>query len=338
MKRIGLMGCGVVAGYGHLPTILATPGLALAAVYDPREAACREAQQRFAVPQAFTDIEAFWESGIDAVVITSPAPYHRENVLDAARHGKHILCEKPLGVHESEIEEMAQAAKQAGVMLFTAFDYRFSPAAQTIKQLVRDGAIGTVRLLRLIYIWNLHGKYAVIDGARVLSLRRVGRMEEGGPLVDCGVHQIDLARWWLGSEVERWSAAGAWVDEFAAPDHLYLHMDHAGGAHTMVEISYSYCHTAAEPISHFSYDLIGTEGIIHYDREAQVFEVRTGEGTRTLPFAPEKNFAGMYAAFVDALERGESDVLPTAYDGLMATRISRSATEAVMAGRAVRAV
>jgi predicted dehydrogenase len=333
MARVGVIGCGTVARYGHLPAILATPGLKLTALYDPVADAACSAAERFDTP-GFTDMAAFLAAGLDAVVVTSPAPCHLENIRDAARAGLHILCEKPLGMTEAEIVEMQRLTADAGVMLFTAFDYRFSPVAQAIKQLVAGGAIGEVRSLRLIYIWNLHGKYAEVDGQRVIAQRRHLRMEEGGPLVDCGVHQIDLARWWLGREATHWSAAGAWVEDYAAPDHVYLHMQHAGGAHTAVEISYSYCATAAEPIAHFSYHLIGTDGLIRFDREAGIFEVRTATGTQQLPVAGEKNFPGMYAAFADALATGGSTVLPTAHDGLMATRISRSATDALIAARA----
>ena len=112
-------------------------------------------------------------------------------------------------------------------------------------------------------------------------------------MVDCGVHQIDLARWWLGSEVVRWTAAGAWIDAFDAPDHVYLHMEHANRAQTMVEMSYSYCHTSAEPVNVFTYEFIGTEGVIRYDRGQKLFEVRSVRGTEKLPFASEKNFAGI---------------------------------------------
>ncbi len=332
MARIGLMGCGTVATYGHLPAIAETAGLTLAAVYDPSAIAVAAAAARYGV-HGFTDAAAFFAAGLDAITITSPAPVHRQNVADAARRGVHILCEKPLGTDEDEIAGMIRTAADAGVQLYTAFDYRFSPVSQSIKHLVESRAVGDVRALRLIYIWNCHGKYATVDGQRVLQARRAARMDEGGPLVDCGVHQIDLARWWTGSEVVRWSAAGAWVDAFTAPDHLFLHLDHANGAHTLVEISYSYGHTATEPSAHFSYELIGTEGVIRFDREARLFEVRSTRGTETLPVAPEKNFAGMYAALASALAHGGSDVLPTGADGLAATRLARAATEAVMAGR-----
>ena len=332
MKRIGLMGCGTVAHYGHIPTILKTPGLELSALFDPDPERLAAAQEKFGIENGFAEVDAFMASGLDAVSITSPAPCHILNVRDAVRHGKHMLCEKPLGMDVDECEEMARLAGGAGLMLFTGFDYRFSPASLKIRELVRAGAIGKVGSLRLIYIWNNHGKYQM-DGAggRILNERRVGRMLEGGPMVDCGVHQIDLARFWLGSEVCEWQAAGAWVDEYDAPDHMYLHMDHENGAHTMVEISYSYCYTAKEPINQFVYELIGTEGVIRYDRGAKLFEMRTGKGTIRFPFSTEKNFAGMYDAFCGALGTGVSDTLPTARDGLVAARISRGATDCLIA-------
>jgi predicted dehydrogenase len=326
--RVGLMGCGTVAMYGHLPALAATEGLELAAVFDPDSARLKAAQDEFAIPRAFTDAESFFTSGLDAIVITSPAGAHLPNVRDAARHGKHVLCEKPLALTEADAELMIEEMARARRMLFTSFVYRFSPVALEIKRLIQDGAIGRVASLRLVYNWDCHSKYET-DGAghRVIQKRREDRMLEGGPMVDCGVHQIDLARWWLGSEVVRQHAHAAWADEYQAPDHVYLHLDHASGVHTMVEMSYSYGHTAVQPISHFCYEIIGADGIIRYDRERQLFEVRNPAGTRSLPWDHEKNFAGTYAAFARALETGKPGDLATGSDGLIATRIARAATE-----------
>lgn len=334
--RIGLMGCGVVANYGHLPVLSKLPGVELAALFDPSAEQVQAAARRFSVPAACTTLDHFFAQRLDAVAITSPAPFHLQNIRAAAAHGAHILCEKPLTLTEDEGLEADRVARAAGVMLFTGFDYRFSPVSLQIRDLVRGGAIGAVRSLRLIYIWNCHGKSETRpDGTRGDNARRTGRMLEGGPLVDCGVHQIDLARWWLGSEVVRGSGHGAWVDAYEAPDHAFLHMDHANGAHTLVEISYSYAHTAKEPVSTFTYELIGTEGLIRYDRQARLFEVRDARGTRALPFASEKNFEGMYVAFVQALATGTPGDLPTAQDGIVASRLAHLATtQAIQARRA----
>ncbi|HLL90685.1 MAG TPA: Gfo/Idh/MocA family oxidoreductase [Tepidisphaeraceae bacterium] len=337
MIRLGLMGVGVVASYGHIPAIQRTPGLILKSLFEPDSGRLMEAKARFGVEHGFTDPDLFFRSGIDAVVVTSPAPAHLPNVEMAARYGKPVLCEKPLAMTELESQRMIDVMRQANLPLYVGFTYRFSPSALEIKRLVRERAIGDVRSLRLIYAWDCHGKCDRDGGMKSFNVRRQGRMDEGGPMVDCGVHQIDLARWWLGSEIVRATGVGAWVDaEHAAPDHMYLHLDHAAGQHTMVEISYAYGHTTRDARSQFLYELIGTAGMIRYDRNVGLFEVLDADGTRRLDYHEEKNFDGMYRAFEQALRTGRHGDLSTADDGLTATRIARTATEAAMAARVAR--
>jgi len=337
MKRIGLMGCGMVAQYGHIPAIQAAPGLTLHAVFDPNEENLRRTQARFGIPHGFTDEEAFFKCGLDGVGITSPAPCHHANVLQAATHRLPVLCENPLATNRAEAEEMIAAMKAAGVTLYSAFCYRFSPAALKIRELVRGGAIGKVRSLRLIYNWSLHGKFTTdAAGNRIIQKRREDRMLEGGPMVDCGTHQIDLAGFWLGSPVRSFSGHGAWVDDYEAPDHMWVHLGHENGAHTVVEISYSYHHTAKNMRSEFTYELIGTGGVIRYNREAESFSMENGEGRQEFPFAPEKNFELMYAEWGKALVSGESALLATAEEGLRVVDIARKATDDLIAsGRRV---
>ncbi|MDB5084605.1 MAG: putative dehydrogenase, partial [Bacilli bacterium] len=221
MHKLGLMGCGVVANYGHIPAIKQSPEFQLIAIYEPDPSRTKEIETIHNV-KVYTDLDEFFHAGFDAVVITSPAPFHYQNVVDAARYRKHVLCEKPLAMDDQEAADMITLMNSAGLMLFTAFDYRFSPVAGRIKRILEDGSIGEVRSLRLSYIWNNHGKYlSGNESPRGLNLRRAGRMVEGGPMVDCGVHQIDLARWWLKSEVKYQHVEGAWVDEYDAPDHMY---------------------------------------------------------------------------------------------------------------------
>lgn len=332
--KVGVLGCGMIAELGHLPVLKHTPGLQLYALYDINFERAVGLQKKFQVPHAYPTEKEFWESNIDAVVVCTPAPLHHANILQAARHGKHVLCEKPLAMTETDIEDMDRVMREAGLQLYTGFTYRFSQSAMDIKRLVQEKAIGEVRLLRLIYNWNLHGKWRWNEkGERMASPLRVGRMLEGGPMVDCGVHQIDLARWWLGSEVEWQRGLGVWVEDYEAPDHMYLHMGHACGAHTLVEMSFSYNATSREPRSHFLYELIGTDGVIRYNREEHSFELRNSHGTQWLPWHGEKNFAGMHAEFARALARGTAGDMPTARDGLLATRIARLATEQAIEDR-----
>lgn len=322
------MGCGQVADYGHLPAIVECDDLELHSVFDPSPEALARAKEKFKVENVFTDSEQFFESGIEAVTITSPAPFHRQNVLDAAKHRLPVLCEKPLAMNAHESEEMIAAMRAARVSLYTGFCYRFSPSALKIRDLVREKAIGQVRSLRLIYIWGVHGKYELDEqGNQVIQKRREGRMLEGGPMIDCGTHQIDLAKFWLGSEVVSFTGRGAWVEDYPAPDHVWLHMDHANGAHTCVEMSYSYHHTTKHRKFEFIYELIGTEGVIRYNTGDQSFQMETSEGGLNLEYHPEKNFSGMYDEWARALRTGASELLTSAEDGMEVVRIASSATE-----------
>lgn len=323
------MGCGSVADFGHLPAMVQTPGLQPAALFDPNLEKAELLAKRHGVPLATNDSDKFFAAGLDAVAVTSSVAAHYDNVMAAAANGLHVLCEKPIAPDERLAHEMIAEMRRVRKLFTIGFCYRFSPVAMTIRDWVRAGLIGDVRSLRLHYVWNLHGRYMPgKDGVWEESPLWRGRMLEGGPIVDCGVHQIDLARWWLGREVVRTMGVGAWVvDDYTAPDHMYLHLDHEGGAHTCVEVSFTYGHTARDAASLFSYDLIGTGGTIRYDRDGWRLEARTGEGILRGPSASEKNFPGMYAAFRDAMHSGRLGDLPTPEDGLIATRLAQDGTE-----------
>jgi predicted dehydrogenase len=83
------------------------------------------------------------------------------------------------------------------------------------------------------------------------------------------------------------------------------------------------------------YELIGSEGVLRYDRQGRIFELVSKRGTQHLYWTEEKNFEGMYAEFVKALQTGQAGNMPTAADGLAATRIARVATEDLMRSRTV---
>lgn len=336
-KKIGVMGCGVVAGYGHLPAIRDAEGLEIGALFDPNPTVVAEMAKRYDVPaeRACSDEKSFFALGLDGVLISSPAPAHEANVIAASAAGLPILCEKPLSMDKAQGERMIAAAADAGVPLYVAFCYRFSKAALRIKQLIDEGAIGDVRSLRLIYVWDCHGKFNDRDPAQGIAPHRDGRMKEGGPMVDCGTHQIDLAQWWTGSPIVRAAGHGAWIDDtdYEAPDHTWAQLTHDNGAHTCVEIGYSYGHTVQKPESVFQYEIIGSDGLILYDRNRSRFELRNASGTFPQEYHDEKGFDDMHRAFAKALNTGQAGDLPTAEEGLRVTALATDVTAQAIASR-----
>ena len=120
---------------------------------------------------------------IDAVYIPLPNSLHREWAVRAARAGKHILCEKPLGLDGAEAEEMAAAARENGVVLMEAMAYRSHPQFLRLRELLREGAVGRVRLIRAWF------RFTLPEGENIRWSPDLG----GGVLLDVGCYPVNFA-------------------------------------------------------------------------------------------------------------------------------------------------
>src|SRR5712671_6585843 len=127
--RVAFIGVGAVTAYHHLPGLALDPRARLVAICDADPGLLERRKAEWNIDEATTDAEALCRSdGIDAVVIATPNDTHRPIAVAAARAGKHIMCEKPLGLSAQEVLEMYEAAREAEVVHMTAFTYRFAPS------------------------------------------------------------------------------------------------------------------------------------------------------------------------------------------------------------------
>ncbi len=331
------MGYGVVASYGHVPSILRTEGLELAGVFDPSPARISALEKSGAAEIGTTNEEEFWAKEYDAIVVASPVGFHTANARAAIQRGIPVLCEKPLTPTEAESADLIAYAAAQKVPLCVGFVYRYSEVTHQLDEWVRGGEIGDLRSIRIVYLWDLHGEWEQdLAGKWTKSPRWRDRMLEGGPMVDCGVHGIDLARLWARSEIESGMGHGAWVSDYDAPDHMSLHLDHANGVHTSIEMSFTFGHTSRHTPAIFQYHLIGTGGVARYDREGWVTELHNGEGTKRGPEAGEKDFDAMYRAFSNGLHTKDFSALASGQDGLIATKWARDATDNLIKARQAR--
>ena len=134
------------------------------------------------------------DKAVDAVYIATPHPFHARWAIAAAQAGKHILCEKPLAMNKSQAEQMIDAARKYRVFLMEAFMYRCHPMMTELRGLLRQGAIGQVRMIHA----NFGFRCVVDDNHRLLN-HALG----GGGILDVGCYPISLARWVAGVAADR---------------------------------------------------------------------------------------------------------------------------------------
>ena len=186
----GVLGSGGIARRRTIPEgILPAANAELVAVFDVNPIANAEVAKQFGA-RAVASIDELLLQGLDAVYIATPPHGHREQTLACARAGKHVLCEKPLGLTVADAEAMMAACTQAKVRLGTAFMMRFHTQHQAALKLIREGALGQPVFGRA----QLSCWYPPMPGA----WRQDPGMSGGGSLIDMGGHCIDLLEMFFG--------------------------------------------------------------------------------------------------------------------------------------------
>jgi xylose dehydrogenase (NAD/NADP) len=206
--RWGVISTANIGRAAVIPAIQASRNGELVAVAG-RDAGKAEAfAAKLGIPRAYGSYEALLATeDIDAVYIPLPNSLHREWTLRAAEMGKHILCEKPLGLTAQECLDMEAAADRNQVKLMEAFMYRFHPRTEKVLEMVRAGRLGELRMIHSAFTFRL---------TRPDNIRLKPELG-GGSLMDVGCYCVNISRTAAGAEpvevqaLARWSQSG--VDE-----------------------------------------------------------------------------------------------------------------------------
>ena len=177
--RVGVIGAGVM-GSNHARVLAQLPGVKLAGVADPL-AESRSRITGFVDCPTFATVDELLAAGVDAVTIAAPTHLHRDVSLACIAHGAHVLVEKPIATTGAEGREIIDAARKKGVTLMVGHVERFNPAVATIKEAIRGEEILSVAITRV-------GPFPP-------------RMSNVGVVIDLAVHDIDLIRWFTGSDI-----------------------------------------------------------------------------------------------------------------------------------------
>jgi predicted dehydrogenase len=322
--KIGLIGAGTVADYGHLPAINRLPDLELAMIADISRANLRRAREKFGVKGTLDYTKLLEKSDIDAVSICTPVETHRRIAEDALASGKHVLCEKPLASTAEDCWELVKAVQASDSVFAVDLHLRLSEDMMAAKDHIDAGRIGKLEVLRFIMNWGAHGT----RGEK--GERRAAFMRTGGPMLDNGVHFFDLMYWLSGSEIESMVVEGQWVEEeYEYPGHVISISRLKSGVLTIHEMSFVYGHTTKDLPASSRIEIIGDDGVISGGN------LYTSEGTQSLPVGGRKRFDRVYAEFARCIRSGSQmdSPLATAEDGARATEASLRANQLAMEGR-----
>jgi len=189
--RIGIIGAGGIARYAHIPGWKKLADAEVIAVADPSRQALKIAQDEFAVPFVYTDYRKMLErKDIDIIDICAPNSVHFPATIAALQSGRHVICEKPIAVSSKEVEEMHRTAKRCRKKLMAAQSHRFRPESEITKSLISKGVFGE------IYFAQCHALRRRLLPINPTFIRK--ELSGGGPLLDIGVHILDLSYWFLG--------------------------------------------------------------------------------------------------------------------------------------------
>ncbi|MCX6905366.1 MAG: Gfo/Idh/MocA family oxidoreductase [Verrucomicrobia bacterium] len=225
--RWGVIGSGGIARRRTIPEgIIPAANAQLAAVFDVNAAANAEVAGQFDARPAGS-VDDLLGADLDAVYIATPPQTHREQALACAQAGKHVLCEKPLGLNVAEAEEMAAACRQARVRLGTAFMMRFLTQHQAALDLIRAGRLGQPVLARA----QLSCWYPPMPGA----WRQNPALGGGGALMDMGGHCLDLLEMFFGPVCAVSCFTHRTIHGYASEDSAVVNLRFANGALGMVD-------------------------------------------------------------------------------------------------------
>jgi scyllo-inositol 2-dehydrogenase (NAD+) len=326
--NIGLAGFGRM-GQEHAHMIATrVPGAQLFAVAEPDAqlralAASRHNPQH--VTQHLADMLAL--PGLDAVLVATPTATHTPAIVAAAEAGKPVFTEKPLALTLADCRTAVDAAKRARVPLQVGFMRRFDAAYAEARKRIAAGEIGDPLMFKGVGRDNGCPRPHFADPAR-----------SGGLIFDMAIHDLDLARWWMGAEVSRVSAMGGLLHcHDLAPvgdiDNAVINLRFDNGALGNVDTSRN---------AFYGYDIrheiMGSHGTImvgmHQHSTVILQKTRDGFNPLDIPDRFGRAYVAQLAHFVDCVRTGATPAV-NGDDGLAASAISIAATKAQREDRTV---
>ncbi len=304
MIRTAVIGVGMM-GSNHARVYDELEEAELIAVCDVDEERAKEVAHRYGANWYTDHVKMLEEEDLDAVSVCVPTKYHRDVAVDVIRHGVHVLVEKPLADDLEKARDIIEAAEEQGVVLAVGHIERFNPAVQKAKEVLDRGDVGEVV---------------------VMSAKRVGpyppRIQDVGVIVDLAVHDIDVMRYMVGSDVEEVYAAAGSAIARTREDYAEIMLRFEGDPTGLIETNW------LTPYKERRLEITGTEGIIRLQYIDQELETMDEEGVKRFNVPKEEPLKLELRDFLEAVT-GRKEPLVDGEAGYEVLKTALAALESV---------
>lgn len=319
--NVGLAGLGRLGSFYAEYLEYQIPGSQVLAIADADTEIAENIGDKLDIENVFTDYRDMLElDNLDAVVITTPTSTHKDIVIAASEKGKMIFCEKPLSISLDDAADMKQVIQKNGSFFHMGFMRRFDPGYAAAKEKIENGEIGEP----IVFKSTSRDPYRP-------SLEYADPEKSGGLFLDMGIHDFDLARWYMGEISEMYSIANVLaypeMESINDVDNSITNLTFESGKIGTVDLSRS---------GVYGYDIrteiMGTEGTIQigYLRETPITVLKKNDVSHdTVPYFMERFEKSYIAQLRDFVNKAYNQEEPsvTIEDGVLALISSHAATE-----------
>jgi len=323
MLRVAIIGAGNV-GHIRARVIQRASGCCLRLVADVEEGRAKDMAQEFGALGTTDWVAATSDSDVDIAVVCTPTKFHAQAAKNALRHGKHVLCEKPLARSAAEAEEMIDIAERAGRVLKVGFNYRHMGHVRKAKQLIEAGSLGALYFARCTYG---HGGRPGYEKSWCTDLELSG----GGVLLEQGIHILDLVRHLLGEPTQVMAQAPRFFWNFpSVEDNCFVLLKTESSQIAQLHVSWT------QWVNVFSFEVFGRDGYLqlsgrdgHYGPQRLIWgERQQSHGRPTEQHfdfqPPDDSWEQEWDEFLEAI-RTKREPMGSAMDGLRALHLVEAA-------------
>lgn len=316
--KVGIIGLGEM-GFQFLKSLSECTRWDVARVCDLNSERLEKAKALYpwlAVTKDSTDLTS--DPALDAVAICTLADVRPKLVKEALAGHKHVMAEKPIASTIAEERKLLEVIEKSDRIVAVNLFNRNAWYHDAMQAFIKSGQIGQPAIISISH-----------QTAGLMPTE--GHGPEGPPFHDCGMHYVDVARWYAGSEYDKWNAQGIRLWSWKNPWWLNVHGSFRNGIVFHITQGFVYGQLAQKKTNHCGIEVIGTKGLVRMRHDFSIARVEFHGVSET--GAREELYGGkkidvMCRRFAEALDTGDGSRLPSARDSVIASEVSQAMLDA----------